>query len=179
MLIAKEKRKTNIAEYILYMWQVEDLIRANNFDIDRIEETMITPLSHSEEVKAEIKDWYANLVAMMEKEQIKKTGHLQIMKNMVNDLFEFHSQLVNAHDAQYNHLYNAARANMSEVLQKAGEKIDNEIELCLQTLYGILMMRLQKKEISEQTMQAVSTFTKMLALLSHRFKKYEEGELEL
>ena len=24
MLIAREKRKSNVAEYILYMWQVED-----------------------------------------------------------------------------------------------------------------------------------------------------------
>ena len=27
MLIAREKRKSNVAEYILYMWQVEDLLR--------------------------------------------------------------------------------------------------------------------------------------------------------
>ncbi|MFR1241726.1 MAG: DUF4924 family protein, partial [Butyricimonas faecihominis] len=25
MLIAREKRKSNVAEYILYMWQVEDM----------------------------------------------------------------------------------------------------------------------------------------------------------
>ena len=34
MIIARRKRKENIAEYLLYMWQVEDLIRANNFDMD-------------------------------------------------------------------------------------------------------------------------------------------------
>ncbi|MBR2242341.1 MAG: DUF4924 family protein, partial [Prevotella sp.] len=28
MYIAKELRKKNIAEYLLYMWQVEDLLRA-------------------------------------------------------------------------------------------------------------------------------------------------------
>ena len=26
MIIAKEKRENNIAEYLLYMWQVEDLL---------------------------------------------------------------------------------------------------------------------------------------------------------
>ncbi|MDE7144362.1 MAG: DUF4924 family protein, partial [Muribaculaceae bacterium] len=35
MIIASEKRKNNIAEYLLYMWQIEDIIRANNLDIDR------------------------------------------------------------------------------------------------------------------------------------------------
>ena len=29
MKIASQKRKENIAEYLLYMWQIEDIIRAN------------------------------------------------------------------------------------------------------------------------------------------------------
>ena len=41
MIIAQEKRKSNIAEFILYMWQVEDLIRSSGFDIDRLEEIVI------------------------------------------------------------------------------------------------------------------------------------------
>ena len=36
MIVARQKRKENIAEYLLYMWQVEDLIRANRFDMDAI-----------------------------------------------------------------------------------------------------------------------------------------------
>ena len=34
MLIAKQKRQENIAEYVLYMWQLEDMLRACNFDVD-------------------------------------------------------------------------------------------------------------------------------------------------
>ena len=44
MIIARQKRKENIAEYLLYMWQVEDLIRANKFDMDSINRTVIAPL---------------------------------------------------------------------------------------------------------------------------------------
>ena len=36
MFIANELRKTNIAEYLLYMWQVEDTIRAFDCSISRI-----------------------------------------------------------------------------------------------------------------------------------------------
>lgn len=36
MIIASRKRKENIAEYILYMWQIEDIIRANSCDIEQI-----------------------------------------------------------------------------------------------------------------------------------------------
>lgn len=36
MIIAKKLKEQNIAEYLIYMWQVEDLIRANGCDIDRL-----------------------------------------------------------------------------------------------------------------------------------------------
>lgn len=38
MIIASQKRKENIAEYLLYMWQIEDIIRAYKLDIDTIDE---------------------------------------------------------------------------------------------------------------------------------------------
>lgn len=41
MIIASQKHKENIAEYLLYMWQIEDIIRANGLDIDRIKENVI------------------------------------------------------------------------------------------------------------------------------------------
>ena len=34
MIIASQKKKENIAEYLLYMWQIEDIIRAYGLDID-------------------------------------------------------------------------------------------------------------------------------------------------
>ena len=36
MIIAEKLRNSNRAEYLLYMWQVEDLIRAYNCDMERI-----------------------------------------------------------------------------------------------------------------------------------------------
>ena len=49
MIIARQKRKENIAEYLLYMWQVEDLIRANKFDMDSINRTVIAHYDQPEE----------------------------------------------------------------------------------------------------------------------------------
>lgn len=39
MFTATQRKKENIAEYLLYMWQIEDLIRANDLDMDKIEKT--------------------------------------------------------------------------------------------------------------------------------------------
>ena len=41
MYIASQKHKENIAEYLLYMWQIEDMIRAYGLDIDRIKTNVI------------------------------------------------------------------------------------------------------------------------------------------
>ena len=66
MLIANKKRKGNIAEYLLYMWQVEDLIRANGCDIDQVERNIIDRFNVDEKTHAQIKDWYESLIKMME-----------------------------------------------------------------------------------------------------------------
>ena len=65
MLIAETKRKENMAEYLLYMWQVEDLIRANGCDIDAIERNLISRYDVDDAKRGEIREWYENLVKMM------------------------------------------------------------------------------------------------------------------
>lgn len=42
MLIAREKRKSNVAEYILYMWQVEDMLRAMQMDIELVNRNVVS-----------------------------------------------------------------------------------------------------------------------------------------
>ena len=41
MIIASQKKKENIAEYLLYMWQIEDIIRAYGLDIEQIQKHII------------------------------------------------------------------------------------------------------------------------------------------
>ena len=43
MFIAQELRKKSIAEYLLYMWQIEDLIRAYGCSLSRIKAEYISP----------------------------------------------------------------------------------------------------------------------------------------
>ena len=60
-----KKEKENIAEYLLYMWQVEDLIRANDFDMDSIRRTVVDRYDQPDDVKEEIAKWYEELIEMM------------------------------------------------------------------------------------------------------------------
>ena len=59
MFTASEKRKENIAEYLLYMWQIEDIIRANDLDIDRIKANVIDRYTGlSDEQRLQMTEWY-------------------------------------------------------------------------------------------------------------------------
>lgn len=49
MYIASAKRKENVAEYLLYMWQIEDIIRAYGLDIEKIKEAVIVPQTQLDE----------------------------------------------------------------------------------------------------------------------------------
>ena len=94
MIIAKAKRKENIAEYLLYMWQVEDLIRACGLDIEAVKSNIVSRYKVYEATRLEILDWYEGLIKMMELEDKRKSGHLQINKNVIIRLADLHQQLL-------------------------------------------------------------------------------------
>lgn len=94
MYTASQKRKENIAEYLLYMWQIEDLIRANNLDIDKIRSSIIDLYDLPPEKKKEMEEWYESLIDMMRREGVEKNGHLQLNKNVIIQLDDLHRQLM-------------------------------------------------------------------------------------
>ncbi|WP_159522783.1 DUF4924 family protein [Sunxiuqinia indica] len=179
MLIAKEKRKTNIAEYILYLWQVEDLLRALKFDLDQIGKSLVSRFDVDDDTRLEIFDWYRNLATMMEKERVTKTGHLQFILNLIDDLNEFHIKLLQTgKDRQYPALFQLAKPVLNEFKSKSLEKEDNDIRLGFQALYSIILLRLQNKEISATTQSAVDHISKLMGHLSARYLQHERGKFE-
>lgn len=176
MLIAREKKKNNIAEYILYMWQVEDMLRGLGLDIKQVQEQVIARFQVEDAVGKEMYGWYDNLIEMMKRERTEHTGHLQILKNNVDELTELHFYLLHeVHDMRYQQLVTAAALSLVDFRSRsgAGEEV-SDVELALNALYAQLMLRLQKKEISEPTVRAMETFSKMLAYLAARYKEMEE-----
>lgn len=181
MITASIKKKENIAEYLLYMWQIEDLIRANDLDIDKIQKNIIDQYKDlSESQKKEMRDWYESLIDMMRREDVKEHGHLQINKNVIIALTDLNNRLLrNSKYASYSAQYYHTLPIIVELRAKAGDNKSGEIETCFNALYGILLLRLQGKEISEETLQATSQISKFLAVLSMYYKKDYNNELEL
>ncbi|MCG6188398.1 DUF4924 family protein [Maribellus maritimus] len=178
MLVAKKKRKENIAEYILYIYQVEDLIRAFRLDMNLIENQLVTNYRVDENTSKEITDWYSNLVIMMDKEGIREQGHLQFLVNLINDVNQIHLKLMETGiDENYISTYQAVAGLITELKQK-NKEAQNDVDLAITAIYGFLLLKMQKKTISDETTEAIKRISKWLGLLSEMYKKYEEGDLE-
>ena len=175
MIIAQQKRNENIAEYLLYMWQIEDILRAYRLDIDLIEQNLISKYNIDDEKRQEVKDWYESLIKMMELENVKESGHLQINKNVIIRLADLHQELLKSPKfPEYGAEFYKTLPYIVELRAKAGENKAGELETCFNALYGTLMLRLQKKEVSEDTLKAISQISKFLSILSLFYKKNEE-----
>lgn len=179
MITASAKKRENIAEYLLYMWQIEDLIRAQGLDIDRIQENIIDKyVGLDEQQKKEMREWYESLIDMMRREDVVKSGHIQLNKNVIIALEDLHRRLLaDSKFASYSAQFYHTLPIIVELRAKAGDNKVGEIETCFNALYGILMLRLQGKEISEETKQAAAQVSKFLALLSHYYKLDYNNEL--
>lgn len=179
MLVAQKKRKENLAEYILYLYQVEDMIRAFHLDMDMINENLVSRYQAEMKTKQEISDWYKNLVKMMEKEGKQKKGHLQFLSNLVNDLHEFHARLMASEaDTMYVSFFKSVAGLVNELKQK-NPAAENDVQVAVDGVYGYLLLRIQKKEITAETKDAVKRLSEWLALLSKLFKDFESGDLEI
>ena len=176
MLIANQKRYENIAEYLLYMFQIEDLIRAYNFDIDLLEANIIEKFEQPYQVKRDIREWYLSLIRMMKSKELDHSGHVPIVKSLIDELESFHNRLLlDEKETRYQIAYLKVRLSIDSLRVKSGGKSYGEIELCLNGLYGLLMLRLTKKEISQETSSAFGLISEFIALLSVKYHQYELG----
>ena len=178
MKIAQQLKEKNIAEYLIYMWQVEDLMRANGCDIDRIRKTIIN--QYPEEDRPALEEWYTNLCSMMHAEGVVEKGHLQINRNVLQNLTELHGALLaSTRYPFYNAAYFKALPFIVELRQRNGHKDEPELETCFEALYGVLLLRLQKRDISPGTAKAMEAISSFMSLLANYYDKDRKGELKL
>lgn len=151
-----KSKKDNIAEYILYLWQMEDYLRAFPQQADA------TPELHE-------------LSEMMHREGITESGHLQLATNAMDELEELHAQLLNE-DAMYRAAILRLQPSLNLLKAKTDRPTMSDIEACLTLLYQIMLLRLQKKEISTETASVQQQATALLQFLSRAY--YSSGSTD-
>ena len=142
-------KKDNIAEYILYLWQMEDYLRAFPQNAEA------TPEMHE-------------LNEMMHREGILEGGHLALANNAMTELIDLHATLLNE-DAMYRAAIIRLQPSLNLLKAKTDRPTMSDIEACLVLLYQIMLLRLQKKEISPETASVQQQATQVLTFLSRTY----------
>jgi hypothetical protein len=172
MLIAREKYQTNIVEYILYMFHIEDLIRLNHFNMEELEKTVISKYHLPENQMKEVREWYADIVRKMEKESVQELGHISSIKELIFKLNDLHLQLINSlEEERYLEHYKWASGYIKELKSKMNNPELTEVEVCLDGLYAFMLLKMRGDEVTDETTQAMSIFSQMLRYVSKRYNE--------
>lgn len=179
MLNAEKRKQENIAEYMIYMYQIEDLIRACSFDIELIMESIVRPQLPDDSFAGQYRAWYEGLIRDMKNQRIDKVGHLMDLREILMEISYLHTTLLNVtQDEKYRGVYERATPYIEEFKEKSNLKDKNQIEIAFHALYMKLLLRLQKKEISSETEEAFDAMRVMLAYLSRAYHKMKSGDLD-
>jgi len=171
MFVAQKLRQQNIIGYVIYMFQVEDVIRAYDLDIERICQEYLPRFHYDDEAIPQVREWYEGLIRMMREEGAQTAGHVQVVRNTIILLADRHQELLHdPKEAFYSAAYYKALPFIVELRGRGAQHEKNEIENCLDAVYGATLLRMQNREISPQTQQALAPITHLLEMLSERWK---------
>lgn len=181
MYVAYQKKRENICEYFLYMFQIEDIIRACGLNRQTIEQTVMPRYSHEPAVQAEVSQWYFGLADQMEEEHIQAHGHLVSLANKINEVLDFHLYLMNnPKEVAYQMQFAKVEPIIGELRQKQPSADTlSDLHLALNAVYGFTILRLKGTQVSKETAAAISSLVVWLNALSAKFKDYETGVLKL
>lgn len=150
MVIMKSKNE-NIAEYILYLWQIEDYVRA---------------FPEAAEQHPEIHE----IAEMMHSEGKMDGGHIDLAEIALGELEDLSYEI-----AQEEATYRAALLRLQPQLNLLKAKTDDptmsDLRAGLILLYQVMMLRLQKKEISRETEMVVEQVTALMRYLSKSYRE--------
>ena len=179
MLVAEEKKKNNIAEYVMYMYQIEDIVRAYKFDIEAIIAGFVQPQLPDASFTNQYRKWYSDIISQMKMQKIEKVGHLVSTQDVLIEISYLHTTLLTiAKDSKYIAVFEATNKVIEEFKEKSNLKNKNEVEIAFHAMYMKLLLKLQKKEISAETEEAFDAMRVMLAYLSQSYHKMKAGDLD-
>ncbi len=179
MFVSRELRRKSIAEYLLYMWQVEDIIRACDCSLPLIRRRYLDGFDCTDEMREELVDWYGDLVRMMNGEGCRTGGHLQVNKVVMAQLVELNSMLLeSARFPFYRSEYYRVLPFIVELRGRGSDSGVSEIETCFNALYGVMTLRLAGKAVSPGTEHAAKEIATFIGMLSDYYIKDREEPLD-
>ena len=181
MDIAQAKRKENIAEYILYLWQIEDLLRALQFSPEAIYSQLVAPRQLEEEQKHVYLLWYMDIVNLLKKEDKEESGHLEHTLHLIGDIHNLHLQLMQNPVGEHYRKTFARLAPQLPMLRTLVKKEDVcDTEICFRALYAAMLYRIKgDKKRAEAINDTIELVSPVVAELAAMYGKVERGEIDL
>ena len=181
MDIAQAKRKENIAEYILYLWQLEDLLRALQFSPEAIYSQLVAPRQVEEEQKHIFLLWYMDIVNLLRKEGKEESGHLEHTLHLIGDMHNLHLQLMqNPVGEHYRQTFAKLAPQLTQLRAMIKKEDVSDTEVAFRALYAAMLYRIKgdakRAEAIKDTIELVSP---VVAELAAMYGKVERGEVDL
>ena len=180
MDIALAKRRENIAEYILYLWQLEDLLRALQFSPEAIFSTLIAPRKDiADEQKHVFLLWYMDIANLLREEGKEEKGHLEHTLHLIGDLNDLQLQLMKLPIGEH---YRQTFAKLEPELPRLRAVLGREmsdIELCFRALYAAMLYRIKGEGGKSAVSDTIEYVSPVIAELADMYGKVERGEADL
>ena len=181
MDIAQAKRRENIAEYILYLWQLEDLLRALQFSPEAIFSTLIAPRKDiADEQKHVFLLWYMDIANLLHQEGKDEKGHLEHTLHLIGDLHDLHLQLMKLPVGEhYRRTYARLEPELPRLRAVLGNPGMNDTELCFRALYAAMLYRIKGEGEKSAVADTLEFISPVIAELADMHGKVERGEVDL
>lgn len=168
----------NVAEYLLYIYQLEAMVRSLDFNIDLIDQQLLAFAFEDPNQRQEQLQWYAQMIAEMQQRQLLKEGHLEQVDEILVELIYLHNTLLTIlNDDKYKGLCELANEALQAFKVKSNMSNRHDVEVLLHAMFMKLQLKMKKQEISPETEAALDLFRIQLAYLSQQYKRMRAGEL--
>ena len=181
MDIAQAKRKENIAEYILYLWQLEDMFRALQFSPEAIYSQLVAPRQVDEEQKHLFLLWYMDIVNLLRKEGKEQNGHLEHTLHLIADMHNLHLQLLhNPAGEHYRQTFSRLLPQLPQLRTMVKKEDISDTELAFRALYAAMLYRIKGDEKRAATINdTIELVSPVVGELAALYGKVERGEVDL
>ena len=175
MTTAEEKREQHIVEYILYVWQMEDLVRAVGLDLGGLRNHLSSAYA-GDRLEAELV-WFGELIRALRSENKTGSGHVSSLDEVMIELTYLHQTLLNVlKDEEYRSAVEKAKPHIAAMAERGAEQ-RTELDAMLVALYGWLVLRMGGKSVYPETEESLAVIRDWANLLGGRYIRMRAGAL--
>lgn len=170
MFIAEKLRKQNVIAYLVYMYQVEDVIRAYQLDTERIRKDYLVRFGYDEDQLDKACEWYVALVNMMKDEGCQEHGHVQVVRATLTLLEDRHQELLATHEhPDYERVYAQILPILVQLRSKGGKE-KTEVENCMDAIYGLSVLEMRHQQVSDETRRGLKPVAQLMDMLGNYYR---------